>query len=566
MFAFMKMEMRALLLFALFFILQFSSGNLVSYTIHMSSPRTAGLEYLPHDPISIMENQEFIAQGWPGKGTVGEPYVLENLEIECDDATGIFVANTTVFFEISNCRFTATDGWAFWFVNVTYGEVRNCISEWCSLAIWNSSQCSIESTSASGYEGLVLWGCTNCSVVGNSLVSESGGSVTFDTCTNCEFVGNTVIGSGEEGIWLVRGANCSIEENEFAEKNIGIVLLGSNDTLISRNNIHDSVYYGLEIYSCGDTQLVENTFLNDGVGLHLWGWGWDGHYISGRDFVTADYVFQDNTVNGKLLGFFDDLDGGTIDGTPYGQVILLNCSNLAIDHGAIANSSIGVQILFSDNCTLTHMTIANCSAAGAWVAESNGTRVLDCIFSSNVDNGLFFERSFEALVANSSISGSRIGLGLWSSGLCTILNNTLTSNTWGTEFDSTSDCVFVNNTVLYNKVGVYLAEACYNNVIYGNSIGWNEWHNAQSDNYGNQWDDGINRGNRWSDYGGSGVYEINHGEVDRFPELLGGSFPYIELGLISMGVIGGVIIVAALVRAVRSRRIPAATFIRTSDV
>jgi len=503
-----------------------------------------------------MENQDFITQGWPGKGTMSEPYLIEDLQIQCDEETGVFIANITVFFKISNCKFIAADGgMAFWLINVTNGEIRNCISEWCDWTIRNSSQCRIESTSASGSAGLVLWGCTNCSVVGNSLISDVWGHVIFDTCTNCEFSRNTVVGCESEGIWLIRGVNCSIRENEFAENSIGISLLGSNDTSISDNNIHDNVYYGVEIYACGDTQLVGNTLQNNGVVLHLWDWEWNGHSISGREFLNAEYLFQDNTVNGKLLGFFQDLDGSKIDGTSYGQVILLNCSNLSIDHGTITNTSIGVQILFSDNCSMTDMTIANCSAAGTVVEESNSTKVLGCSFSSNVDSGLFFERSFNALVANCSISGSRRGLGLWFSGLCTILNTTLSFNTWGTEFYNTSDCFFVNNTVLYNKGGVYLAFSCDNNMIFGNSIGWNEWYNAQSDNYSNQWDDGVSRGNMWSDYDGSGVYEINHYEVDRFPELLVGPFPYIELGLISIGVVGGAFIVIILIHIIRSRRI-----------
>lgn len=540
-------------------VVPFVSGNLVLQAFNEPVSKLAMLKVIPHEPILIMENQDFITQGWPGKGTMSEPYLIEDLQIQCDEETGVFIANTTVFFKITNCRFfTITEeiwGVAVWLINVTHGEIRNCISEWCGWTIGNSSQCIMESTDASGIADLVLWNCTSCSVVDNSLSSDVWGSVIFDTCTDCEFSRNTVVGIESEGIWVIRGMNCSIQENEFAENHIGIGLLGSNDTSIRDNNIHDSVYYGVEIYSCGDTQLVGNTLQNNGVVLHLWGWGWNGHSISGREFLNADYLFQDNTVNGKLLGVFQDLDGNTIDGTSYGQVILLNCSNLSIDHGTITNASIGVQILFSDNCSMTDMTIANCSAAGTVVEESNSTKVLGCILSNNVDNGLFFERSFNALVANSSISGSRIGLGLWRSGLCDILNNTLSFNTWGTEFYNTSDCFFVNNTVLYNKVGVYLASSCDDNMIFGNSIGWNEWYNARSDNYSNQWDDGVSRGNRWSDYDGSGVYEINHYEVDRFPELLVGPFPYFDLGLISIGVVGGAFIVIILIHIIRSRRI-----------
>ena len=87
--SFIVKGMGTLLLFALLIMFQFLSGNLVSQTIQTSSVGPAELEHLHHNPISIMENQDFLAQGWPGNGTMDEPYVLENLEIDCDDETGV---------------------------------------------------------------------------------------------------------------------------------------------------------------------------------------------------------------------------------------------------------------------------------------------------------------------------------------------------------------------------------------------------------------------------------------------------------------------------------------------
>ena len=40
--------------------------------------------YTPHAPITITSNADFSTQGWPGSGTVDDPYVIEGLNITSD--------------------------------------------------------------------------------------------------------------------------------------------------------------------------------------------------------------------------------------------------------------------------------------------------------------------------------------------------------------------------------------------------------------------------------------------------------------------------------------------------
>jgi len=57
-----------------------------------------------HAPILINGNADFATQaaanGWSGAGTVGDPYVIENLEIntDIDGQSAIYINNTDVFF------------------------------------------------------------------------------------------------------------------------------------------------------------------------------------------------------------------------------------------------------------------------------------------------------------------------------------------------------------------------------------------------------------------------------------------------------------------------------------
>ena len=64
-----------------------------------------------HKRITINNNSDFTtittAEGWSGNGTIGNPYIIENLTINANDGWhGIFIGNTTVYFVIQNCTIT----------------------------------------------------------------------------------------------------------------------------------------------------------------------------------------------------------------------------------------------------------------------------------------------------------------------------------------------------------------------------------------------------------------------------------------------------------------------------
>ena len=58
----------------------------------------------PHVPIVIESNDDFVTQGWPGDGSPGVPYVINDLELNATPIEpGISITGTDVFFVISSC-------------------------------------------------------------------------------------------------------------------------------------------------------------------------------------------------------------------------------------------------------------------------------------------------------------------------------------------------------------------------------------------------------------------------------------------------------------------------------
>jgi hypothetical protein len=70
-----------------------------------------------------------------------------------------------------------------------------------------------------------------------------------------------------------------------------------------------------------------------------------------------------------------------------------------------------------------------------------------------------------------------------------------------------------------NEIGILLNRGSRFNRIIANSFGWNSV-NAICSGFDNEWDDGIETGNRWSDLGENYVYLIDEDDVDRYPSLL----------------------------------------------
>jgi len=103
----------------------------------------------PHSPIVIDGDVNFNAtaqaEGWPGNGTSGNPFIIEGLDIDLGGAPGhgISISNTRVNFTISNCNLTVASvspGSGIYLYNVTKGVLINntCTSNSYGIYIWSS--------------------------------------------------------------------------------------------------------------------------------------------------------------------------------------------------------------------------------------------------------------------------------------------------------------------------------------------------------------------------------------------------------------------------------------------
>lgn len=422
------MKRSILLCFILIFLILVSSQHATSSPILVTTEDHQALTssgYLPHAPISITGNDDFEAQGWLGNGTPGNPYIIEGLNITAD-TTCVSITGTTAYFEIKNCLIVALRSkyhTSIYFDRAPHGTIQNCIidANYTGVSLVDSSICTLSNNTISSFHyGIRLYASTSCILTKNRITSEEIGLSVY-LADNSIFVNNTI--------------KCKISGIGF--------WLGNSDKCV----------------------LVNNTFSDGGLEIY-------GSYYS---YWLQDVT--DNWVNGKSLGYLKSVRDVTIDGSHYGQVILVNCTNVTITRGVFTSSTVGIQLAHCHNCTLANNT-ATKSYFGFHEYASDY-----CILTENV-------------AANNSGSGFQVD----HSSYCTLTNNYATGGRKnGFGFDSVWGCLLVNNTAVGNSgYGFYLTDSSDYSTLTNNTASSNsasgfflsgEWHtlvaNAATDNSDN---------------------------------------------------------------------------------
>ncbi|MHA1770590.1 MAG: right-handed parallel beta-helix repeat-containing protein [Candidatus Thorarchaeota archaeon] len=442
-------------------------------------------------------------------------------------------------------------------------------------------------------------------------------------------VGNEVVDSSDYGIRIIASPQSLVENNTITRSFACIKLSTSPNSTVRLNVVRDFTSSGITIYNCGDSEVLNNTVISSYVatsGIFVGGDSSGSTLIGNRMTacgfrimrygVTPSpnvYTMNDNTIDGLPVYYGLNQDGISIDGLQYGQVILVNSTNILVQNGSFVRSTTGVSLLFSNFITVDavhiveprygaelqyahNVTIKNSNflgsnaSRGVYMERSSNLTIMNCDFTKFTgDSAITLGQANVFLITNISISDSfnamllsdiynltlrystfeNIGhYGLFASGdsdygqvhSCTFINASypiqfsnsasdwiidsstfMYSPTAAIESGSTS-CDYINITNSYfegNLYGIYGQYPDYWAII-GNTFRWNQQTGIYLDSMsgpiiyentfvGNKvgngydadihfWDNGVDTGNAWADYSGSGVYNVpSGGSQDRYP-------------------------------------------------
>jgi parallel beta-helix repeat protein len=190
--------------------------------------------FLPtfHDPVVIESDTDFVNQGWPGNGSMNNPFLIEDLEIELSDySTCIDISHTSVNFEIRNCIFSyhySKAYFGFYYqslmgIGVQLDHVFNCTLVNCTFFNLETGIYAQSVTDSMFMNNTVR----NCELGIHLALSETS-----------IFNHNRVL-FNYEGLWLAEISACTITENLVAyNKEFGIELSsGDSPNRVFNNTI-----------------------------------------------------------------------------------------------------------------------------------------------------------------------------------------------------------------------------------------------------------------------------------------------------------------------------------------
>lgn len=376
---------------------------------------------------------------------------------------------------------------------------------------------------------------SNLTVTDNKVQTDNIG-VDLEISNSCIIEFNDIQGEISQGIGISSrvGNNTLIQGNDLHYLDIGVQLQSSVGDRVIENQIYDCLnavsleeYAGIgyEVSPPIDAIIANNSFLGCSLSFSISNASGLDHFISG------------NTINGDPLGYFFNESIFSLSGNEYGQVILVACSEATILGGDLY----GVTLMYSNRCEIINVNVHH-SYTGIYLYQSNDC-VLNTIEAELNEIAVYFIESYSCSVYRSTIRNNTYGILLDESPYTNVYgcdvyqnynslvligahhssieSNSIRFNNIGIQILRTSDSVVGNNEVIYNLgIGIFLNRLSSDNFIIGNSFGWNG-ENAECSGNENMWDDGVGRGNSWSDLPSSATwYIIDEDDVDRFPTLL----------------------------------------------
>lgn len=497
--------------------------------------RSGSLDALSdHGLISIFVDSDFGLSNYnfPGTGTIGDPYRIENLNITVTAESAIIIRNSNVYFVIQNCYIDGNSA----------GIIVNNAAAGTVIIRDNV-------IGPHNHRGISLYICPD-SLLENNTVYDAGitgieiaispGTVFNDNkCYNC----GIYVNDNTKTDYL----SYSASQNKVNDKPFGWI-----ESSYNINYVAD--FYGqIALINCTNVGIYDMHLSNASIGLMA---------VFSDQIVVEDCSFENNSEYGIFfyLSTNSKIENCTTKNNDYGVNIIYSDDTLISNSNFTANGD-GVYGDQIENLLIQNCNFFNNDWDGVVIYLTNGFEISDCEFAYSQYAGLYMAEVTNVNITNNySHDIQEAGIWIETANNIIITQNNASANQWGVYLSEVFETNITYNLFQENSLeGVYLGADCYDNYIYLNTFDKNNGDTLQGydEGYNNTWYNPINQeGNWWSDYIGTGNYSISGsaGAADLYP-LNEQPFPFVSEYnlLISLGLLALLSLVASTMIYLRKR-------------
>ncbi|MGY5880909.1 MAG: right-handed parallel beta-helix repeat-containing protein, partial [Candidatus Thorarchaeota archaeon] len=258
--------------------------------------------------------------------------------------------------------------------NIMYSDSNGLYSD-NGCDYWFFSNLNIQYTDSYGF---YIRDAVECDVVNNYIRYTNDVGFNLDMMDNVTFTDNQAYDCESTGMYIEDSWLAYIVDNHIEDCQDGLYVSSCDNATIMNIEIINAVYTGMDLWSM-DYPVISNVDISaDQTGIQI-AYVYDGIFdniaIEGAGIHMSagmiplqyfDHTFTDVTVNGLDVYYGKHLEDVSIAGGPYGQIILVNCTNFNVTGGSFDYCSTAAHVLFSNHVQLRDMSASH-NGYGAYV-------------------------------------------------------------------------------------------------------------------------------------------------------------------------------------------------------
>ena len=261
------------------------------------------------------------AENCTGNGTISEPYVIEDLEIDGEGSGScIFIENSDVYFRIENCTLynagvrippDPSDSAGIRLSNVDNSQLinNNCSSNVIGLLLESSDNNTISENivNNNSWIGIRLIESDNNIISGNTVNNNTNFGLCSYLCFFNNISTNVFKNNNIVGIYPNTCSNITISGNTVINSSHGIFIAGDSYDNVLGNDLHNNSENGLFIRAVNCIISGNNASYNGVNGIFLEGW-WT--WESGANNTILGNIANYNQVGIRLEGTDNNIISG----------------------------------------------------------------------------------------------------------------------------------------------------------------------------------------------------------------------------------------------------------------